>query len=338
MNFTKYTSIDNSYNNKLLAKIVSQINPNTPLVALEKVHGANFSVTLDCVSDTVKFAKRSGFIEPNESFYSYGNIKDTLEANVRVFKKLVNDTSKVITVYGEICGGWYDGVQDPHTQRVQKEVQYSPSTEFIAFDLMVDGEYLPYVSAKLFCEAAGFKFAPEIQRGFTIDKIYEVNEKFLSKVPELLGITHVIENNFAEGVVIRPYFEEITLGNGNRFILKKKTEAFTEKESVAKPFKAAVEYSPQVTTQIKQVLPYVNQIRLSNVLSKEGSSFSGKDFSRILGLFVQDIFNDFNKDEYGCEGGLKDLYKKEDWKQISGAVQVEAAKELKKVWADYCEG
>lgn len=335
MTFQKYTSIDNSYNNKLLAKIASQVNPNIPLVALEKVHGANFSVIYTRKDDKVQFAKRSGLIAEGESFYSYVNIKGELEENIRKLDKILPDDVETFTVFGEICGGWYDNVQTPGAKRVQQEVQYSEDTEFIAFDLLCNGRYLPYQTAKVLCSAAGFIFAPVVQQSFTLSQLHEVNEKFITKVPQLLGYEGVLENNFAEGVVIRPYFEEVTLGNGNRFILKKKTEAFTEKESVAKPVQVPVEYSPQVTTQIKQILPYVNQIRLSNVLSKEGSSFSGKDFSRILGLFVQDIFNDFNKDEYGCEGGLKDLYKKEEWKQISGAIQMEAAKELKKIWADY---
>ena len=335
MSFTKYTSIDNSYNNKLLSKIASQINPNLKLVALEKVHGANFSVTYNRKDDSVRFAKRSGFLEEGESFYSHGNIKDKLqEMIIAISRTCINN---IITVYGEICGGWYDSVQAPHTSRVQAEVQYSSETSFIAFDLMVDGRYVPYSMAKAFCEAVGFTFAPEVLHSFTIEDIHKVNENFITKVPALLGMEKELENNFAEGVVIRPHSEEITLSNGSRFILKKKSAQFSEKESVAKPVQIPVEYSTQVTTQIKQILPYINQIRMSNVLSKEGSSFSGKDFSRILGLFVQDILNDFNKDEYGCEGGLKDLYKKEEWKQIASSVQVEAAKELKKVWVDYLE-
>ena len=42
MNFTKYNSIENSYRQKFIDKILLELPRDTQYVVTEKIHGANF--------------------------------------------------------------------------------------------------------------------------------------------------------------------------------------------------------------------------------------------------------------------------------------------------------
>ncbi|CCD12755.1 hypothetical protein, unlikely [Trypanosoma congolense IL3000] len=60
-------------------------------VACEKVHGTNFGIYLINNGDheTVRFAKRSGIMDPNENFFGYHILIDEFTAQIRI----LNDCS-----------------------------------------------------------------------------------------------------------------------------------------------------------------------------------------------------------------------------------------------------
>jgi Rnl2 family RNA ligase len=68
--FREYPSIENP-RKKVIEFLESQVikNPTCQWVALEKIHGANFSFTSD--GNIVNANKRSGPIAPNENFFCF---------------------------------------------------------------------------------------------------------------------------------------------------------------------------------------------------------------------------------------------------------------------------
>lgn len=64
---------------------------------------------------------------------------------------------------------------------------------------------------------------------------------------------------------------------------------------LCKKEKVVFELSEQEFDLMNELLEYSTEQRVSNVLSKIGQ-VSHKDFGKILGLTVQDIFEEFTKD------------------------------------------
>ena len=69
MEFEKFPSLVNTYQNSTLERIRHQIPPTTLFTACEKIHGANFSFWAK--GDELRHARRSGFIPPDEKFFNF---------------------------------------------------------------------------------------------------------------------------------------------------------------------------------------------------------------------------------------------------------------------------
>jgi Rnl2 family RNA ligase len=127
------------------------------------------------------------------------------------------------------------------------------------------------------------------------------------------------ENN-AEGLVIEPV-EPAWFNNGSRIYFKNKTESFTEK----KPKEVKVfELSEAESALMNELLTYNTEQRVSNVISKIGQ-VTNKDFGKILGLTVQDIFEEFTKE---TERDPK-VEAENNWKQFVKLLQAEVGKTVR---------
>ena len=74
------------------------------------------------------------------------------------------------------------------------------------------------------CEEFKIPFTPILTKG-SLQKLLDYSLEFNSTIPSLFGLK-CIENNKAEGIVIRP---SIWKGNGdNRPMLKRKNKSFTQ--------------------------------------------------------------------------------------------------------------
>lgn len=82
-------------------------------VAMEKVHGANFSFTVSCGEREVRVAKRGGYLRKGESFFGVFRQKGFLETEQEKARELfaavvkMDSGVRTITVYGELFGGMY---------------------------------------------------------------------------------------------------------------------------------------------------------------------------------------------------------------------------------------
>lgn len=203
-------------------------------VACEKVHGANFGVYL-LQEQEVRFAKRSGIMDPNENFFGYHVLQEEFSAQVHTLCDLLKqkyglDRINRVIMNGEIFGARYEHPLVPKSTKwcvlpngkkvpiagieIQREVfpQYSPELHFYAFDIKysVSGaeEDLVVLDFDEFSEVGskipGLLYSKPIVRG-TLDTCLAFDvENFCTPLPALLGLgNYPLDGNLAEGVVIR---------------------------------------------------------------------------------------------------------------------------------------
>lgn len=302
--FKKYSSIENSFNNEYMEKVVAQVPPDMKWVVQEKVHGTNTSFL--CDGQDVKFAKRTSRLADDEKFYDYTELLERYKSRViNLFDRIKKNHPDVraISVFGEMFGGLYphnDVKRNPRVSLIQKGVCYSPEHDFYGFDIYVftedGGRYLSVDEVNRLFEDEGFFYAKTLFCG-SLAECLEHPNAFQSHIAEWLGLPP-IEDNICEGVVIRPV-EPLFLRNGDRVIIKNKNERFSEKKSEKKRNKLFTEPAPFSET-LKSLLvvaeTYVNENRLANVVSHIGEVHFPKDFGKVMGLFSKDALEDFLKE------------------------------------------
>lgn len=292
MEFQKYSSLESAQKQKIINMAVESGHAKIYYGVTEKIHGANFGIHYDDDTGNVQFSRRTGFLEENETFYSHVKIERALRNRMNRLILDLKKTTDVVTVsvYGEIYGGSLNGVTEQGCKRVQKEVQYSPKTQFAAFDVIVNGKYLTMYHGTFVLGGAGFHLTPLIGIYNNLEDALAVPNDMQSRVPRLLGY-EVEGDNVCEGTVIRPWGVDLYLPNGSHFILKNKNTKFLERgvAIIAKPLKPL---SVHDNAMFLSLSTFVNENRLNAVISKE-KELTSKDFGRIMGLLMQDALAEF---------------------------------------------
>ena len=303
--FKKFSDVENSYHEKFFSK-VKGLGDTGNWVALEKVHGSNFSFIVS--PNSLRVAKRTSILEEGTNFNGINYeklIEKYREPCQKLFSILMSENCQQITIFGEIFGGIYEGLPTKDTNHVQKGVYYFNEIEFYAFDIWNGKQYLNYDECMKLFEECNFFYAKPIFTG-TLEEVLKISNTFESTIPELLGMPK-LENNIAEGLVLKP-IKSFYLPSGKRVILKSKTPQFSEVKK--KP--------PQEKKDLSNV--DVTQNRLDNVKSHgvEGNC---------LGLLVKDILKEFERDE----DDLRELYqnlKKNEMKVLKKRLGVACKKLL----------
>ncbi len=329
MKFKEYSSIENVERTKEINTIIQQGHTAGEWVVTEKIHGANFSFW---VTDTdIRCAKRTDWLGEGSSFFNYQDVRDSLAEALR---KMYHDIKAHLmpnlcgmTVYGELFGGHYphkDVERAYMAQMVQKGVYYHPGNKFAAFDIVLhetvesgDDDVKHTVMDHDFvydtCAAYGIPHAPVLFRGSFEDCMKYSNE-FQSYVPAMFGLP-ALEDNLAEGVVLKPAQPRFFWGGG-RVMLKNKNAKWSEKAKKQKPNKDVnkenkFEFTPSEQAQdlIDEILTYVTENRLRNVLSKM-EQVTDRHFGMIVGNMNRDIMDEFLKDFKERFVGLEDKERK----------------------------
>ena len=270
-------------------------------IATEKIDGSNFSVYSNGVE--TKFAKRTGFLQNDEWFYNYQTISLELAQKANKIYQILkqkNQNLKFIVLYGELCGGFYP--QDinnwkgpipsrinekgvviiPLEQRaIQEGVYYSDKIKHIIFDIaLIDKEnnrqYLEYNDMVNACEEVKLPYTPILAKG-SLKKMLDYSLDFNSTIPALFGLK-CLENNKAEGIVIRPSEWK---GNGDeRPMLKRKSKSF-------KQFSGDFSLDKIKKNPILTANCIINLNRLYGTISKIGAK---SDKEEIIKEFVQDVW------------------------------------------------
>jgi hypothetical protein len=156
---------------------------------------------------------------------------------------LIYQNVKQIQLYCELFGGKFKGKTEKGYKCVQRNTNYLPSNEIMAYDLKItmnDNSYV-YCDMQHLIElfknpTLTLKLVPVIKIG-TLDDIMSLNPKFITHVPNIFGLEH-IEDNFAEGYVVKPMNEMLFQGNDlGRLVFKYKNPNFSEvvEEDCIKP-------------------------------------------------------------------------------------------------------
>lgn len=223
--------------------------------ATEKIHGAQLQlyITTTCAKEddrdtpavlVVRAAKRSGWIDPFDSFFGVQEVIHTEAAALLLALQRSNGVDCArggfMVLYGELFGGWYpdaanwrgalksgrvtdDGRLAPgHRPAVQEGVYYAHGVHFAVFDIAtvpVAGAasvFLSFESVVTLCTESGLLHVPVLARGSEAD-VQRVGVDFDSLVPAAVekrqrrsnavdGAWVPLPNgtNLAEGIVIRP--------------------------------------------------------------------------------------------------------------------------------------
>jgi Rnl2 family RNA ligase len=262
--------------------------PNIQYVGIEKVHGANFSIICENNNNfVISYARRNDILKKDENFHNYLSVMEQYQECINsVVNKIKNEYSNVelITIYGELFGGEYEGYHKK-TKPVQKEIQYHPEYKFIPFDIKVDKDFLNWNKFVETIKETNFKLLePLIIGDYETVVNFEVEQK-ITKIPELYNLPP-IQSNFMEGIVIKPT-EELYDRRHSRIIIKKKTKQFTEKNKTS-----GVIIVPE---NIQKIQCYITKNRLNNVISKE-LEVSVKDTGRLIKLLLDDSFEEYLKE------------------------------------------
>ncbi|MEP0263104.1 RNA ligase, Rnl2 family [Dokdonia sp.] len=326
--FKKYNTIENTYREKVIEQIHLHGYGKDTFVVQEKVHGANFSFI--CDGKNIYVAKRTTIIEEGEQFCNYLFVVDTYKERIlRLFSLLKNDIPEVQTihVYGELFGGSYEHPEvkkNPIMVKVQKGISYSPKNDFYAFDICINQEYyLDVHQANTYFETLNIFYAKTLFEG-NLQDCLEYPNVFNTHIPLWLGFPEM-ENNFCEGVVIRPTKNRI-FRNGSRVILKNKNEKWSEKSKVKKVVKP-IEFTEEETTLWNILNSYLTDNRLVNVQSKLGD-FQIKTIGKTIGLFAKDALIDFTKEH----NDLWDIIEKDRRKVITKRLNIAAATLVKAMY------
>ncbi len=284
--FQKYASIEGiRHASKVKEQLIGE------WCVQEKTHGCNFQFdTEDGVIITA--GKRNSPITQDElkTFHHCGIVFDAYKLKLTEMFTLL-EPKKSLIVYGELFGGSYPPLKSLN-KPVQKEVLYSPTIDFIAFDIKIDSFYLPHNECEILFQKFGWKY-PKIDFKGTFDECKEFSSKtnaLLTSIPSALYNLSPIENNIREGNIIKPFSTVLFSKKGSRLIFKDKNAKFRE----TKEQEETIEAATTTTTDLKLILDnYITEMRWNCVKSKESQDCNE---NKLLCLFVDDALESYFKD------------------------------------------
>lgn len=296
MEFRKFNKLINTYNDEYIVKAKEDGLTDGQWVVTEKIDGANFSFL--CDGEKVRVASRNQFV--TDSFFNCQEVVEKYSDGILNFCKSNGITSLII--YGELFG---DGIQN--------RVKYGKK-DFIAFDVVLDGDPLSKASARSIAQMVDVPFAPILMIG-DFDKCIEFNNTFKSH----LTLEGYDGDNYSEGIVIEPV-EPKFFNTGSRVYFKSKSERFSEKSKTRKLRANASAMSEESKNVFEEVLQYNNDNRVLSAISKIGE-VTQKDFGKLLGMVILDIIEDYHND---TGSSLKDAVG-DEWKSFITALNKEVA-------------
>ena len=303
MSFNEYQHMENDYK-FLKFHEVNNILSNNELefVAMEKIHGTNFSFICDGVN--VIPCRRSNILKTEENFFNYQTIFTKYKNDIFDLFNLVKDLIKnefninitQIQLYGELYGGLYpNSINMSVSKIVQKGVYYSNTNDFMAFDIRY--KYVEENKIKLnfldwdffvsLISKTSIPIVPILLKG-SWTEVSKLNSKFESIVYKNHNLLK-INDNYAEGYVIKPT-KEIIFGDDNtRLIWKFKNPSFLE---ITTNNNKKIS-SKSSNSNFEKLEKYINENRYNNIKVKV---VENTEVSTVIDLFYDDVWNDFIDD------------------------------------------
>lgn len=193
--FHTYTNIQNLRNHP------NRLAYGEPLVVTEKIHGTNSRVGLVRSSED-DWELVVGTHRTQRDLQDCGVYGTPLELYKNEMLEIAGwleqngESVNSVIFFGEIFGA---GIQDLH---------YGAKTAkgYRLFDISVNGQYLPWSTLEYLTEQYNLPLVPVLTRGmFTFEELVE----------EAQGLTTLEDEHIREGVVVRPWQQELTWGKGD---------------------------------------------------------------------------------------------------------------------------
>lgn len=344
----KFTEIDNSYNEKKLTNIRQYVDSNLQWVVTEKIDGENASINIS--PEGIRIGKRSSLFPVGSKF---GKVLEVAEKHkdsfmsaynyiIERYSKVTNELNEEsfmkinsVTFFGESFGGVYphkDVEKAINAKKIQGRVFYCPDNDFLIFDIAMTMEdiegyiknvYLDFNDVEQICCMFNLPYIKPLFFG-TFEECLNYDVNFVTTIPYYYNLPR-IEDNFTEGIVIKPVKEQ-RFGNGERVILKKKSEKFSEKRKSNNAFIINKEdYSLELVNAMSLSSMYITENRLMNIISHFGE-VSNKDFGPVLKEFNEDVLKDMYRE---CDISI-DILDKKDLKLLKKYINNECSKLMKK--------
>ena len=340
--FTKYVHIENLHQcDKLLDKIrlAHFDNPEIKYGCFRKIDGSNVQLEIDQDGHFKAGSRNQELDLQKEDFNGLRHVleRDKLEVKIRAMKHGYSVTQGIdedkfsFIVFGELYGGLYrhpDVQRDKDAQRIQGRIDYSPSNHWIAFDavaVLQDGteKWLDLDLLSKLCSENAVDYQIEDFSG-TLDECLAFSPVFIDDTGHRLFGLPIIENNFAEGVVIKPYVYLEVGALHQRVIIKNKNPRYKEriKATKAATKAAGANLLPLEAEWLGKLCEFMNDSRAMSAKSKLGSN---AEFGEIMQEATRDAISEF-KETYGDE--FERLQRENDPKDFS-------EKKITKAFAKY---
>lgn len=304
--FSEYEHMENHYN--ILKYVIPELVKDVRFVALEKIHGTNYSFL--CDGSNIIPCKRSSSLGSDRSYYGHGIPFEKYSKDIlKMFQLVLIDypNLKQIQLYCELFGGNFKGKTEKGYKCVQKNTNYLALNEILAYDMKItmedksfiylDMEYL----MKLFQNNLfSIKLVPIVKIG-TFDEIIQLNPKFITHVPNIYGLEQ-ISDNFAEGYVIKPMKEMIFQDDEkSRFIFKYKNPNFSEIECKNKNIEIKEKIMTNQQICFEKLKTYVTENRFNNIVTKYYDDWTNTNIDSnmellLINAMLNDIKTDYFKD------------------------------------------
>ena len=334
MTFKKWMSIENHYQNKYIDHFMMRYGgelKGAKFVITEKLDGANFSITF-YPEGRWQFARRSGLVPSNETFYDYKSAFQTDEA-----KKFL----ELVSIYCMVHKRTLQFVGELYGQGIQKRIHYGPDKYWCWYHVYehVGEEVL------ILTPAEAEVLVDNITGNDIKDNalIYEMHVPILGIV---IGLEEALEfdinidskltpedydkPNLMEGIVVRPFDKNYFLGvpgDSSMLILKKKNPEFDDKNKVKKERKQ-FNVSEDLQSLYDKVIGYVNENRTADLYSKFGIIPAITFLGKYIGYYMKDIHEDIMKDYPLDFDNLEKTEQKWLMKQFAPLIKAELMEDL----------
>jgi hypothetical protein len=211
-----------------------------------------------------------------------------------------------LTLYGELAGGGYphaDVEAVDQAQPVQTGVWYAPDLFWLVFDARLSvGERHWWAAERTVRAAAadaGLTVVPVLARG-PLARLRDLPAAFPTRVPALFGLPE-IEDNLAEGYVLKPAVEWEESSGDARPLLKVKQKAFAEDERFAgaRPFLPPPEGAAGVPAWlVVRAAALLTPARAAAAVSKLGPGVGGESVAEEI---VRDAVEEVAEEVGGLE-------------------------------------
>ncbi len=322
MNFIPYHKINGL--NHISLNLIEQCKKIDSWCVCEKVHGSNFGFHWFQESNSIKYLKRSSFIENNDPFFNYKEMLPNTLPKIEMIIKMLNEKySKLneIIIFGELFGGIYPNMKSKY-KAIQKEVYYSPDLHFYAFDIYIknneeNGYFLDYEESCNIFEYVNILYAKPLAIYKHFEDALQHNIHYNSTIPDIFSLPK-LEINKAEGVILRNMKaidkkilqeEENNKYLAEKIIIKLKIPEFTESKH-EKKIKNKTELEPNIFKDWQnKAKAEMTKNRLQNAISKIGI-LNENNRTDIYKLYIDDILEEINgKDVPELKVWLYKIYK-----------------------------